>query len=387
MKVLILAFGHPDNVFSLSHHLSKKVDLTVVFCISGNLYQNGILELKSKKSDPLLIKDKKRINELFSKNIIDFVNDDFRLWILNQKSRKIFDLQNLYDIFKLSKVLKKEKFDVIHYNGASGFLLPLYFLNRKSKQFWTLHDYKAHSGEENKRSEQINRFIVKRKRLITVQHYEYLRKEVISYFEISNEKVRLLRSGPLDILKTFSPTYIIEGDYILFFGRISKYKGVDTLLEAFSNIKNPRMKLVIAGKGDFWFDISEYLDNENIIFINRYIKSEELVGLIKKSKFIITPYTDATHSAVIMSSFVFDKPVVSSELEGITEVIKHNYTGMLFSKSKNSIMELMVIIERLMNKEKEIIRMSSNIKKEKEIGAISWNNIVDNYYKVYTESR
>ena len=144
---------------------------------------------------------------------------------------------------------------------------------------------------------------------------------------------------------------------------------------------------MIAGKGDFWFDISEYLDNENIIFINRYIKSEELVGLIKKSKFIITPYTDATHSAVIMSSFVFDKPVVSSELEGITEVIKHNYTGMLFSKSKNSIMELMVIIERLMNKEKEIIRMSSNIKKEKEIGAISWNNIVDNYYKVYTESR
>jgi len=387
MKVLILAFGHPDNVFSLSHHLSKKVDLTVIFCISGNSYQNGILELKSKKSDPLLITNKRRVNELFSKNIVDFINDDFRLWVFNQKSRKIFDLQNLYDIFMLSKSIKKEKFDIIHYNGASGFLLPLYFLNSKSKQFWTLHDYKAHSGEENKRSEQINRFTVKRNRLITIQHYEYLRKEVISYFKVSDESVRLLRSGPLDILKAFSTKYIVEGDYILFFGRISKYKGVDTLLEAFSNIKNPRMRLVIAGKGDFWFDISEYLDNENIIFINRYIKSEELVGLIKKSKFIITPYTDATHSAVIMSSFVFDKPVISTELDGITEVIKHNHTGMLFPKSKNSTTDLMKIIESLMNNQKEIERLSLNIKKEKEIGAISWNKIINNYNKVYTDSR
>ena len=129
MKVLILAFGHPDNVFSLSHHLSKKVDLTVIFCISGNSYQNGILELKSKKSDPLLITNKRRVNELFSKNIVDFINDDFRLWVFNQKSRKIFDLQNLYDIFMLSKSIKKEKFDIIHYNGASGFLLPLYFFS------------------------------------------------------------------------------------------------------------------------------------------------------------------------------------------------------------------------------------------------------------------
>ena len=387
MKVLILAFGHPDNVFSLSHHLSKKVDLTVVFCISGNSYQNGILELKSKESDSLLIKDKKRINELFPKNIIDFVNDDFRLWIFNQKSRKIIDFQNLFDIFKLSKALKKEKFDVIHYNGASGFLLPLYFLNSKSKQFWTLHDYKAHSGEENKRSEQINRFTVKRNRLTTIQHYEYLRKEVISYFKVSGERVRLLRSGPLDILKTFSPKYIVEGDYILFFGRISKYKGVDTLLKAYSNIKTPNMKLVIAGKGNFWFDISSYLDNENIIFINRYIKSEELVGLIRKSKFIITPYTDATHSAVIMSSFVFNKPVVSTELDGITEVIKNNYTGILFAKSENSKMELMAIIKRLMNNTEELKRLSLNIKKEKEIGSISWSKIIDNYYRVYTESQ
>jgi glycosyltransferase involved in cell wall biosynthesis len=387
MKVLILAFGHPDNVFSLSHHLSKKVDLTVIFCISGNSYQNGILELKSKESDSLIIKDKKRINELFPKNIIDFVNDDFRLWIFNQKSRKIIDFQNLYDIFKLSKALKKEKFDVIHYNGASGFLIPLYFLNSKSKQFWTLHDYKAHSGEENKRSEQINRFIVKRNRLTTIQHYEYLRKEVISYFKVSGERVRLLRSGPLDILKTFSPKYIVEGDYILFFGRISKYKGVDTLLKAYSNIKTPSMKLVIAGKGNFWFDISRYLDNENIIFINRYIKSGELVGLIRKSKFIITPYTDATHSAVIMSSFVFNKPVVSTELDGITEVIKNNYTGILFAKSENSKMELMAIIKRLMNNTEELKRLSLNIKKEKEIGSISWSKIIDNYYRFYTESQ
>ena len=108
MKVVIIAFGHPDNVFSLSHHLSKKVELTVVFCISENSYQDGILEINSKKSDPTIIKDRQRVNEIFPKNIIDFINDDFMLWLFNQKSRRIFDVQNLRNILKLYKFLKKE---------------------------------------------------------------------------------------------------------------------------------------------------------------------------------------------------------------------------------------------------------------------------------------
>lgn len=383
MKVLILAFGHPDNVFSLSHHLSKKVDLTVVFCISNNHYQEGILEIKSNATDPLIIKDKERIDEIFPKNIIRFINDDFRLWVYNRKSKKIFNVQNWIDTKVFHKAIKKENFDVIHYNGASGFILPLYFLNIKVKQFWTLHDYKAHSGEEKYLIEKINRVIVKQKRLITIQHYEYLRENVISHFGVPDKKVKLLRSGSLDILNAFSPEYIVEGDYLLFFGRISKYKGIDILLEAYSKIINPKMKLVIAGRGDFWFDISEYINNENIVFINRYIKSEEMVGLIKNSKFIITPYKDATHSAVIMSAFVFNKPIVSTELEGITEVLKHNYTGMLFSKSKNSALDLKKIIETLMSNENELERLSQNIKKEKKIGEISWDTIVDSYVAVY----
>jgi len=383
MKVLIIAFGHPDNVFSLSHHLSKKVDLTVLFCVSNKQYQDGILEIQLKESDPLLIRDKNRIKEIFPHNINSYIGSDFRLWVFNQKSKKIFDRRNWLDIYKLNRIINKEDFKIIHYNGASGFILPLYYLNKSKSQFWTLHDYKAHSGEENKLSERVNRFIARRKKLTIIQHYENLKNEVAQYFNLSNDKVKLLRSGPLDILNAYSPEVLIKEKYILFFGRISKYKGVDILLEAFSRINQKDTKLVIAGKGNYWFDISKYESNENIILINRYIQTDELVGLIQNSLFVVTPYRDATHSAVIMSAFVFNKPVVSTNLNGITEVVRHNYTGLLYSNSENSVEDLQGIIEGLLSSEEVVLKLTENIKREKKEGVISWSTIIENYIEVY----
>ena len=384
MKVLIIAFGHPDNVFSLSHYLSKKVELTLLFCVANQHYQEGLLNIKLNKDDNLIIREKKRIRQIIPKNILDFINGDFRLWVFNQKSRKVLNLQNWIDIYKLQKYINKEHFDVIHYNGESGFIIPLYYFNLNKKQLWTLHDYKPHSGEETKIMELVNLFIVKRKKLTLIQHYKYLQNESIKHFNLKKEKVKLLRSGTLDVLKKFKGIKIIEGDYFLFFGRISKYKGIDNLLKAYNNILNPKWKLVVAGRGNFWFDVSEYKNNNNIIFINRYIETEELVGLISNSKFVVTPYIDATHSAVIMSAYVFNKPVIASNLEGIKEVVKNYVTGIIFS-NENPVNELKLVLESLMFEESILNKMSANIKEEKKHGELSWENIVLNYRRVYGE--
>ena len=89
-------------------------------------------------------------------------------------------------------------------------------------------------------------------------------------------------------------------EYILFFGTVDKYKGVDLLVDAYCNLTCKSLKLVIAGRG---FDIETH--NENIIRINRFIEDEEVAYLFKKAKFIVYPYRSATMSGVLSLAYYF----------------------------------------------------------------------------------
>jgi len=170
-----------------------------------------------------------------------------------------------------------------------------------------------------------------------------LRDQLINYYNLPQEKVSYIPSGPLDVFKSFKPEYPIDTNekYILFFGRISKYKGIEYLISAFNQISHifPDIKLIIAGRGNLMFHLEE---NENIIFINRYIKTSELVGLIQNSLFIVVPYTDSTHSAVVATSYTFLKPVIASKVGGLPEIVRDGETGFLVKpKNVNELAEKM----------------------------------------------
>ena len=98
-------------------------------------------------------------------------------------------------------------------------------------------------------------------------------------------------------------------EYILFFGTVDKYKGVDLLVDAYCNLTCKSLKLVIAGRG---FDIETH--NENIIRINRFIEDEEVAYLFKKAKFIVYPYRSATMSGVLSLAYYFNKKVLASTI-------------------------------------------------------------------------
>lgn len=106
----------------------------------------------------------------------------------------------------------------------------------------------------------------------------------------------------------------LEGvkNYILFFGRIEKYKGVDFLCKAFkqsSELENEI--LVVAGKGNVCF---EYEKIKNVIYLNRFILDEEIRDLFENAKGVVLPYISATQSGLFSFCFYFNKPVVASNI-------------------------------------------------------------------------
>lgn len=99
-------------------------------------------------------------------------------------------------------------------------------------------------------------------------------------------------------------------DYILFFGTVDHYKGVDLLIEAYDQkVFHDRHKLVIAGKGRHYVT-----DNKNIIRLNRFIKDAEVRDLFTKAAIVVYPYRSATMSGVLSLAFYFRKKVVMSDV-------------------------------------------------------------------------
>lgn len=387
MKVLMIAFGHPDNVLSLCANLSQQVDLTLVFVLAGKeQYQEGILQVKLQDQDYGLQEDPAYFQRTYPDSIVKFVGDNYRFLTLRLPSKKVRSLRNLRLFWSAISKLKKEPFDVVHYNGFSPYISLFYTrFKARAAQFWTLHDYINHSGEENERALRINRTIAKMKKLTVIQHYEYLRQQVIQTFHLAPEKVRTLLSGPMNVFHTFSPRYDLcpEEDFILFFGRIKKYKGVDLLLDAHQRMNGSKPKLVVAGKGDWWFDPTPYEEDPDILFHRTYIENESLIGLIQRAQFIVVPYRDATHSAVIATAYAFDKPVVASDVDGLKEVVIDQQSGRLVQPS--SVDSLKDVMEELTQKPELLEHYRSQIHREKEEGKIAWKTIIDNYVALYAE--
>lgn len=381
MKILMIAFGHPDNVFSLCKNIAKKEDLTLVFVMAGDRFQQGILNINISNLNYGL-NDRNSSLKVLPEPLVKYIGNDFDFRILRTNSRKMMHdkyFKNLRAIIKSVIVLKKQKYDIIHFNGVSGFIFYFILIFGKIKKIWTIHDFIPHSGEENKKSIIIQKILAKFN-FYFIQHYNFLREVFIKEYKIKESKVFQIYSGLFEVYTHFNLMPIkLKEDYILFFGRISKYKGIPLLLEAFNLISDSiTVKLVIAGKGDSYFEKG---NNKKILFINRYIETEELVYLIKNCLFVIIPYSDATHSATIMTSYSFLKPVIVTAIGGIPEVVIDGETGILVPP--NNPRALAFAIQELLNSPEKLSVMSNNIKQLYSKGKFSWENIVSRQINIY----
>ena len=108
-------------------------------------------------------------------------------------------------------------------------------------------------------------------------------------------------------------------NYVLFFGRISPYKGVEYLFRAMERVHkvHPNVKVIVAGSGEMYFDASEYEKYEYVKIVNRFIELDELADLIRGALFTVCPYTDATQSGVVYSSFALNTPVIATNVGGL----------------------------------------------------------------------
>ncbi|MEJ1222846.1 glycosyltransferase family 4 protein [Sediminicola sp. 1XM1-17] len=369
-----------DYDLSFVGHLKEHCEITYLLDLAPYHLESSALSIKSNLPVAGIFQGKE-FNEL---NAFDkFIPLD-NFYVINRISKKALSRSNLKLQKEIIKFIDKLNPDLIHFGTLLNWnYLAFLFLNKK-KVVLTLHDPFPHSGEHsfiNMSIRKLNFSFIKNIILLNDhQKKKFLAKTPIFRFNhVLNSKL-----GIYEYLKEYKVSKYSSAKFrLLFFGRISKYKGVDDLLNAFTLIEMdfPDIELIIAGKGTYWFDIENYLKNPKVRILNRFIPNGELVELISNADLVVCPYKDATQSGVVMSSFALNKPVLATKVGGFLEMIEDGYTGFLVPP--NDIIALSEKLKEIIKNKSRLKNIEKNILEEYSSGKNSWKviskHLTENY--------
>ena len=157
--------------------------------------------------------------------------------------------------------------------------------------------------------------------------------------------------------------------YILFFGLIRDYKGLDLLLEAFSDteIREKNIKLIIAGEyyseqAPYKILIEKYNLEQDIIQVEQFIPDSEVHLYFNACDLVVQPYKSATQSGVTQIAYHFNKPMIVTDVGGLKEMCPDGKVGYVVSPNAN---EIKKAILKFFNKT-NINKMIENINQIKE---------------------
>lgn len=252
------------------------------------------------------------------------------VFVVNQKYKQKYHPLNILLMLRLVIRFIIRKPDVIHLTLPPSLALKALYLVKK-KIVLTVHDPFAHSGRISKREERDRVFAFK-----NIDKLILLNKKQImpfsDFYKIPQKKIFLSKLGMYDSITRIKPAPVsINRPYILFFGLISEYKGVEYLLEAMkiTHEQFPDIKLIVAGGGKYYFDISPYKNLDYIEIWNKYIGIAELAGLLRECLFAVCPYKDATQSGVVQTAFSLEVPMIVTNVGALSEAVRDGITGMV----------------------------------------------------------
>lgn len=182
---------------------------------------------------------------------------------------------------------------------------------------------------------------------------------------IQEKYMPAVKSTPNIILYNFSTSIIQKGKstpkdkYFLFFGRLSYEKGLKTLLTAFKDI--PECKLKVVGTGPKEEELKQFVlktNMQNVDFLG-YKQGKELSDLVYNAYFVVVPSEWYENNPMtIIEAYSVGTPVIGAKIGGIPEIVDDGKTGFQFTSA--NVEELKAVILKTNNLSNEEYSTISN---------------------------
>ena len=174
--------------------------------------------------------------------------------------------------------------------------------------------------------------------------------------------------------------------YLLFFGLIRDYKGLDLMLDAYANLRQKGQtedkKLIVAG--EFYTDKKKYIQQSerlgisgDVLWHDRFISDEEVKYYFSAADVLVQPYKSATQSGVTQIAYQFETPMIVTNVGGLAEIVPDGRVGFVVEPEALSIAHA---IEKIYQND-HLQRMSENIITEKR--RFSWDYFAEQLEELY----
>ncbi len=175
-----------------------------------------------------------------------------------------------------------------------------------------------------------------------------------------------------------------NGKYLLFFGLVRKYKGLDLMLEALGldTLKKENITLIIAG--EFYDDPQIYQNiidkhglKDQVIIRNEFIPASDIQYYFSAVDMVTQTYHSASQSGVTQIAYHFDCPILVTDVGGLSEFIPHQKVGYVTPKNPEAIAN--AILDFYMNNRVETFVENIKIEKQK----YSWKTFCEHLIELY----
>ena len=171
--------------------------------------------------------------------------------------------------------------------------------------------------------------------------------------------------------------------YLLFFGFIRDYKGLDLAIEAMADprLKSKKIKLLIAG--EFFSDSKPYDDliarldiADKIELRTDFIANDDVGKYFCASDIIVQPYKTATQSGVTQIAYHFDKPMLVTNVGGLAEIVPDGKVGYVTDVDVKAIADALV---DFYDNEREAAMIEEVVKEKVRFG---WDFFVEQLFEL-----
>jgi glycosyltransferase involved in cell wall biosynthesis len=179
-----------------------------------------------------------------------------------------------------------------------------------------------------------------------IVHTEKMKRELVEQFEISAEKVSVIPHGIMSVVPETALTRLearkqlcldSQRRVLLFFGLISPYKGLETLVRAMAHLHRggKEFTLIIAGRikecQDYWEQICRLIEQSdlkgNVVTDLRHVPDEMVEIYLKAADVMVLPYRGIFQSGALFLAYRFGLPVIATDVGSFKEDIIEGQTG------------------------------------------------------------
>lgn len=165
--------------------------------------------------------------------------------------------------------------------------------------------------------------------------------------------------------------------YVLFFGFIRQYKGLDLLLEAMALLPESLSDVKLLVAGEYYEDEAPYNAiiaqkeiSKSVILHTKFIPNDDVRLYFSVCDLVAQPYRNATQSGVSQIAYHFDLPMIITNVGGLSELVPHGEAGWVCEPSPEALAEAIVA----MYADNRLVKMRSNIHVLKQ--QFSWPSMV-----------